>query len=47
LEGRQEGRREEKFDVARNLLRMDLSIDKIMIATGLTQQEIEELRNSN
>jgi predicted transposase/invertase (TIGR01784 family) len=42
---RLEGRREEKFDIARNFMRMGLSIDKIMEGTGLTREEIEKLKN--
>ena len=37
-------RREGRNDVARNLLKMDMPIDKIMEATGLTREEIESLQ---
>jgi predicted transposase/invertase (TIGR01784 family) len=42
--GLQKGLREGKIDVAQNLLKMGLPIDKIMAATGLTQEEIENLQ---
>jgi predicted transposase/invertase (TIGR01784 family) len=38
-----EARRDEKFDVARKLLSMDLSVDQIISATDLTRQEVENL----
>ena len=32
-----------KFDIAKNLLRMDMSLDQISKATGLTLEEVENL----
>ena len=43
-EGRQEGRLEEKIEVAKKLIEMDLTLDKIIAATGLKKEEIEEIR---
>jgi predicted transposase/invertase (TIGR01784 family) len=39
-------RRKEKFDIAKNLLEINLSVEQIMTATSLTHAEIESLRNS-
>jgi hypothetical protein len=40
---RQEGRQEGMFDVARNLLGMGDSVEKLVKVTGLTREEIETL----
>lgn len=40
---RQEGRQEERMEVARNLLRENLSVDLIAKSTGLSSGEIERL----
>jgi predicted transposase/invertase (TIGR01784 family) len=42
-EGRVEGRAEERFDIAKSLLELDVSVDKIVLATGLTREEVEDL----
>jgi predicted transposase/invertase (TIGR01784 family) len=42
-EGVAEGRSLEKFDVARNLKKMNLSLADISIATGLSIKEIEDI----
>ena len=42
-EGRVEGRAEGRAEVARNLLRMGMSIEDISKATGITKEEIERL----
>ncbi|WP_187116705.1 hypothetical protein [Anaerosalibacter massiliensis] len=42
--GKQEGRREEKIEVAKKLIEMDLIMDKIIAATGLKKEKIEEIR---
>jgi len=42
-EGKLEGRLEGKLEVARNLLKISLSIDQIVAATGLTEDEIKQL----
>ncbi|WP_257490761.1 Rpn family recombination-promoting nuclease/putative transposase [Anaerosalibacter massiliensis] len=43
-EGIQEGRQEEKIEVAKKLIKMGLTIDKVIDATGLKKEEIEEIR---
>ncbi len=43
-EGQIEGRRQEKIEIARNLLEMNLDIVSITQATGLTKNEIEALK---
>jgi predicted transposase/invertase (TIGR01784 family) len=40
-------RREEKFETARNAMQMGLSIENIMKLTGLTRQEVEDLRSAS
>ena len=44
-EGREEGRKEEKEEIAKKLLKLGLEINKIIEATGLTKEEIENLKN--
>ena len=44
-EGRAEGRAEGMLEVAKNLLSMHLPIMQIMQATGLTQEQINRLKN--
>ena len=39
-------RKETKTDIARNLLRMNMSFDQIIAATGLTREEVEALVDS-
>jgi predicted transposase/invertase (TIGR01784 family) len=43
-DGLREGEHKGTLNVAQNLLKMGLPIDKIMAATGLTQEEIENLQ---
>ena len=43
LEGMEEGRTEEKNNIARKMLATGLSIDQIALITGLTEQEIKRL----
>ncbi len=43
-EGRQEGRQEERLAVAKSLLRVGDPVEKIVIVTGLTREEIEALQ---
>lgn len=42
--GRVEGREEEKREIAREMLSADEPIEKIMRFTGLTREQIEELK---
>ena len=44
VEGKVEGREEEKLEIARNLLSLGISIVKIAKATGLSSDEIEQLK---
>ena len=46
-EGREEGREEERYDIARNALLMNLSIDEISKLTRLTHEEVNHLRMMN
>ena len=39
-----EGRTEEKMEVARNALRMNMPVDDIMKLTGLSRQQIEDIK---
>jgi predicted transposase/invertase (TIGR01784 family) len=41
--GEQRGRREGAFAIARNLLGMNMPLDQIVTATGLTREEVENL----
>ncbi len=41
-EGRAEGKAEEKIEVARNALKMNMSVDDISKLTGLSRQQIED-----
>ncbi len=41
-QGREEGKLEEKLEIARNLLKVGIDIENIIIATGLTKEEIEK-----
>ena len=43
-EGRTEGKAEEKIEVARNALKMNMSVDDIMKLTGLSRQQIEDIK---
>ena len=45
-EGIQKGKYEERSMIARNLLKINLPTDQISIATGLTPEEIDRLRNN-
>jgi predicted transposase/invertase (TIGR01784 family) len=42
-EGRQEGRQERNFEIARKLKSIGVSVEKIIMATGIGEQEIKEL----
>lgn len=44
--GREEGRQREGEDIARNLMRLGLSVSDIAAATGLSAEEIQELGKS-
>ena len=40
---KQEGKKDKAIEIAKNLLEMGMSIDNIMKATGLSQEEIAKL----
>ena len=42
---KEEGRKEEKIKIARKLIEQDVNTEIILSATGLSQKEIEELKN--
>ena len=42
-EGEQEGQQKEKISIARNLLKMNLTIDQVSQSTGLTPEQIQSL----
>ena len=42
--GIEEGRNERNLDIAKNLIKQNVAIDIISKATGLTQEEIEKLK---
>ena len=44
VEGREEGRVEEKVETAKNMLKDGVSIEKVSLYTGLTIEQIKELR---
>ena len=43
VEGRVEGQKDKAIEIAKNLLEMDMPIDAIMKATGLSSEEVKEL----
>lgn len=43
IEGRAEGRDEERFSIARNMKQLGIPVDVIVKSTGLTSGEIETL----
>ena len=45
IEGRIEGRKEEKIDIAKKMLKRNIPIEDILEVTGLTEEEIEELKS--
>ena len=46
-EGRVEGRKEEKIEIAKNLLSLNMTAENISKATGLSKEEIEQLREES
>ena len=43
----EEGERKKTIEIAKELLNMNLPIEQIIQATGLTKEEIEEIRRYN
>lgn len=46
-EGRQEGSKDTKFNLTKNMLEANISINKIMKSTGLSKKEIKEINNTD
>ena len=46
-DGEKEGRQEEKIMIAKNMLDLDIDIDKIVKATGLSEEEINNLKDTS
>lgn len=44
-EGREQGRAEVKLEIAKNLLAMGIPMDKVVQASGLTEEQISALMN--
>ena len=44
--GKSEGKKEERNLIAKELLKMNFSLEKISAATGLSKEEIEKMCNS-
>ena len=44
IAGKAEGAKEEKIQIAKNLLKLNVEIETIIEATGLTKEEIEKLK---
>ena len=39
------GKKQEKINIAKNLLTMNFEVDKIVLITGLSVEEVEALKN--
>jgi len=44
---KEEGKTEERVEIAKNLIKADIPLEKIITVTGLTREELENLSNSN
>ncbi len=44
-QGTKEGKKQEKINIAKNLLTMNFEVDKIVLITGLSVEEVEALKN--
>ncbi|MCK9339983.1 MAG: transposase, partial [Bacteroidales bacterium] len=47
LKGKLEGELKGKLDIARTMLKMEKPIDEIVLITGLSKEQIEELEITN
>ena len=45
--GRSEGRSEERFSIAKNMIKRNRPIEEIIEDTGLTRKEVESLRDAD
>lgn len=43
-EGKKEGKKEKSIEIAKKLLEMGISVEKIIEATSLTKEEIEKIK---
>ncbi|MBD9074388.1 hypothetical protein EGP91_00085, partial [bacterium] len=43
--GKQEARQERNIEIAKELLKLEVPIEKIMMATGLSKEEILTIKN--
>lgn len=43
-EGRAEGKLQEKYEIAKKMLKEKMTVECIMLVTGLTKEEIEKLK---
>ena len=46
-EGKLEGQQQRSIEIAKNMLDLDIEINKIVKATGLTEEEINRLKESS
>ena len=44
--GKSDGKKEERILIAKELLKMNLSLKKVSVATGLSKEELEKICNS-
>ena len=44
IEGKEEGKKEKSIEIAKNLLKLGINIDTIVLSTGLSKDEIENLK---
>ena len=47
LDGKLEGEHQRSIEIAKNMLDLDIDIDKIVKATGLSEEEISHLKESS
>ena len=47
IEGRAEGSKQKAYEIAKKLLYLNIALEDISKATGLSEEEIEELREEN
>jgi predicted transposase/invertase (TIGR01784 family) len=46
IEGKKEGKTEEKIEIAKKMLESEFEVDQISNLTGLTQKEVNEIKNN-
>ena len=45
--GRKEGQEEERKQIARNMLEQNMPVKDIIVCTGLTEEQIQNLKQNN